>query len=164
MWGNFSGAVDYGQCVKNYRTGSARGPDHRYEPPCNPFITKTAVIGVPRPELMSTSYVERFNLTARHTVGRTRRLCLAFSKTLRGLRAAMALGIASYNLVRVHGALETTPAVASDASGCARCRGCGCARRGTGGARSGARLRADRSARPAQLETGATKAGAALAV
>jgi IS1 family transposase len=113
MWGNFSGAVDFAQCVKNYRTGAARGPDHRYEPPRNPFITKKAIIGAPIPELMSTSYVERFNLTARHTVGRTRRLCLAFSKTLRGHRAAMALGIASYNLVRVHSTLETTPAVAA---------------------------------------------------
>jgi hypothetical protein len=113
MWGNFAGAVDYGQCVKNYRTGSQRGPDHRYEPPRNPFITKTAVIGVPRPELMSTSYVERFNLTSRHIVGRTRRLCLAFSKKLTNHAAAVALGIFSYNFTRIHGTLGVTPAMAA---------------------------------------------------
>jgi IS1 family transposase len=113
MWGNFSGAVDYAQCVKNYRTGAARGPDHRYEPPRNPFITKTAVIGAPRPELMSTSYVERFNLTSRHIVGRTRRLCLAFSKKLTNHAAAIALGIFSYNFTRIHGTLGVTPAMAA---------------------------------------------------
>lgn len=113
VWSNFKGAIDYAQCVKNYRVGSKRGPDHRYEPPRDPFVTKRSIIGVPSDELMSTSYVERFNLTTRHTVGRTRRLCLAFSKTLRGHRAAIGLGIASYNWVRVHGTLGTTPAVAA---------------------------------------------------
>ena len=34
---HFGGAVDYGVAVKNYRTGSQRGPDHRYEPPRDPF-------------------------------------------------------------------------------------------------------------------------------
>ena len=38
---SFSGCADFGQVVKNYRTGSSRGPDHRYEPPRDPFITKT---------------------------------------------------------------------------------------------------------------------------
>ena len=109
----FAGAVDYGQVVKNYRTNARRGPDHRYEPPRDPFITKTPISGAPREEMMSTSHVERFNLTLRHTVGRTRRLCLAFSKTLRGHRAGVALGLAAYNFVRVHGTLGTTPAVAA---------------------------------------------------
>ncbi|WP_231864558.1 hypothetical protein [Sorangium cellulosum] len=40
-------------------------------------------------------------------------MCLAFSKTIRGHRAAIGLGIASYNWVRVHGTLGTTPAVAA---------------------------------------------------
>ncbi|MGK4000245.1 IS1 family transposase [Sorangium sp. So ce1024] len=110
---SFRGSADYAQCVKNYRGGPQRSPDHRYEPPRNPFVTKTPVFGAPKDELMSTSYVERFNLQTRHTVGRTRRLCLAFSKTLRGHRAAIGLGIAAYNWVRVHGTLDTTPAVAA---------------------------------------------------
>lgn len=113
MFANFRGSADYGQCVKNYRGGPQRSPDHRYEPSRDVFVTKTPVFGVPKDELLSTSYVERFNLQTRHTVGRTRRLCLAFSKTLRGHRAAIGLGIASYNWVRVHGTLGTTPAVAA---------------------------------------------------
>ncbi|WP_437661135.1 IS1 family transposase [Sorangium sp. So ce1182] len=110
---NFKGSVDYGQCVKNFSRGGSQRPDYRYEPPRDPFITKKKVFGAPRDELLSTSYVERFNLTTRHTVGRTRRLCLAFSKTLRGHCAAVALGICAYNLVKIHGALGTTPAVAA---------------------------------------------------
>ncbi|KYF79270.1 transposase [Sorangium cellulosum] len=113
MAASFRGSADYAQCVKNYRGGPQRSPDHRYEPPRNPFVTKTPIFGAPKDEFMSTSYVERFNLQTRHTVGRTRRLCLAFSKTLRGHRAAIGLGIAAYNWVRVHGTLGTTPAVAA---------------------------------------------------
>lgn len=111
---NFKGSIDYGQCVKNYRTGSKRGPDHRYEPARDPFITKIPVFGVPRPELLSTAYVERVNLSTRHTVGRTRRLCLAYSKKLENHRAAMALGLVAYNLTRIHGSLNgRTPAMAA---------------------------------------------------
>ncbi|WP_437653084.1 IS1 family transposase [Sorangium sp. So ce1182] len=110
---HFPSGVDFGQCQKNYRGGPQRSPDHRYEPSRDVFVTKTPVFGVPRDELMSTSYVERFNLQTRHTVGRTRRLCLAFSKPLRGHRAAIGLGIAAYNWVRVHDTLGATPAVAA---------------------------------------------------
>jgi len=109
----FPGSIDYGQVQKNYRTGAARGPDHRYEPPRDPFITKTTIFGAPDEHLLSTSYVERYNLTSRHIDGRTRRLCLAFSKTKRGHEAAMALAVFAYNFVRVHSALGTTPAVAA---------------------------------------------------
>lgn len=109
----FPGVIDYGQTVKNYRTGSSRGPDHRYEPPRDPFVTKHTICGAPDERRMSTAHVERFNLTARHVVGRTRRLCLAFSKTKRGHDAAMALGIAVYNFCRVHSTIGETPAQAA---------------------------------------------------
>ena len=112
---HFGGAVDYGVAIKHYRSGAIRGPDHRYEPPRDPFVTKHTVLGAPREELVSTPYVERYNLTQRHIVGRTRRLCLAFSKTLRGHQAAVALGIFAYNFCREHSALglHTTPAMAA---------------------------------------------------
>ena len=110
---SFKGCADYGQVVKNYRTGSSRGPDHRYEPPRDPFITKTPIMGDPREETMSTSHIERLNLTMRHTVGRMRRLCLAFSKTLRGHHAAMALGVMAYNFTKIHSAIGMTPAMAA---------------------------------------------------
>jgi hypothetical protein len=108
------GSVDYGAVVKNYRTGSKRGPDHRYDPPRDPFITKTPIFGAPDMTRLSTSFVERNNLTMRHVVGRTRRLCLPFSKTLRGHRAAEALGFMAYNFVRQNIALDgETPAMAA---------------------------------------------------
>ncbi len=112
---HFQGAIDYGTAVKHYRTGSQRGPDHRYEPPRDPFVTKHSVIGAPREDLISTAHVERYNLTQRHIVGRTRRLCLAFSKTKKGHVAGMALGVFAYNFCREHSSLgkHTTPAMAA---------------------------------------------------
>ncbi len=112
---HFGGAVDYGVAVKHYRTGSQRGPDHRYEPPRDPFVTKHAVIGAPVDDLIGTPYVERYNLSQRHIVGRTRRLCLAFSKTKAGHEAGVALGIMAYNFVREHASLgkHVTPAMAA---------------------------------------------------
>jgi IS1 family transposase len=112
---SFAGCADFGQVVKRYSQGSSRGPDHRYEPPRDPFIIKTRIAGAPDPDKMSTSHVERLNLTLRHTVGRTRRLCLAFSKTLRGHDAAMALGVMAYNFTRLHLAVggDRTPAMAA---------------------------------------------------
>lgn len=112
---HFAGAIDYGTAVKHYRHGAQRGPDHRYEPPRDPFVTKHTVLGAPTEALIGTAYVERFNLTQRHIVGRTRRLCLAFSKTKRGHVAAVALGIMAYNFCREHATLglHVTPAMAA---------------------------------------------------
>ncbi len=111
----FRGAVDYGQVIKNYKGGgAARGAGDsfdKYEPPRDVFMTLTPVSGAPDMDLVSTSHIERLNGTMRHMVGRKRRRCLAFSKTLRGHRAAVALVVAAYNLVRVHETLGTTPAV-----------------------------------------------------
>ncbi|XYI02929.1 transposase [Sorangium sp. So ce1128] len=107
----FGPSVDYMQTVKNYRTGSYRGPDHRYEPPRDPFITKTVVYGAPDPKRASTSYVERQNGTHRHTNGRMRRLCYAFSKKPENHRAAAALHYVAYNLCWVVKTLRVTPAM-----------------------------------------------------
>jgi hypothetical protein len=109
----FMGCADYGQVVKHYTKGGRRDDDHRYEPPRDPFITKKKIAGAPSFDDMCTSGVERVNLTLRHIVGRTRRLCLAFSKTLRGHKAAMALGIFAYNFCRKHETLGMTPAMAA---------------------------------------------------
>lgn len=106
----FMGSVDYGQVIKQY--GYNRSPDHKYEPARDAhFIKKTAIMGAPSFARMSTSHVERFNLTTRHMVGRTRRLCLAFSKTLRGHRAGIALGVMAYNFTRIHSTIRVTPAM-----------------------------------------------------
>ena len=104
------GMVDYAQVIKQY--GYSKSPDHKFEPARNAnFIVKTAVFGAPDPARMSTSGVERYHLTARHMNGRKRRLCLAFSKTVRGHRAAVALSVCAYNLTRIHASLRITPAM-----------------------------------------------------
>lgn len=107
---SFGGAVDYLQCMKNYARGGRRD-DHRYEPPRDPFMVKTPIMGVPDVQKASTSHVERQNRTMRMHIRRMTRLADAFSKKLENHVAATALHFAYYNLVRVHETLQTTPAV-----------------------------------------------------
>ena len=60
---------------------------------------------------MSTSYVERQNLTMRMAIRRFTRLTNAFSKKLDNLKAACALHFAYYNFCRIHQTLRVTPAM-----------------------------------------------------
>ncbi|WP_437746246.1 transposase [Sorangium sp. So ce1504] len=109
---SFGTSIDYMQTVKNYRSGSrGRRDDHRYEPPRDPFITKSTIYGAPDPAKASTAYVERLNGTTRHQNGRMRRLCLAFSKRIEHHRASVALTYAYYNLCHVVKTLRVTPAM-----------------------------------------------------
>ncbi|WP_242516536.1 transposase [Sorangium cellulosum] len=110
---SFGKTIDYMQTVKNYRSGSRgrRDDDHRYEPPRDPFITKTVVYGAPDPKKASTAYVERLNGSTRHSNGRMRRLCYAFSKKADHHAAAVALNYVAYNLCRVVRTLRVTPAM-----------------------------------------------------
>ena len=110
---SFGPSIDYAQTVKNYRSAAQRGPDHRYEPPRDPFITKKVVYGSPNMANASTAYVERNNGTMRHHIGRMRRLCLAFSKKLPNHRAAVALNYAWYNFGTVVKTIRVTPAMAA---------------------------------------------------
>jgi hypothetical protein len=64
--------------------------------------------------LISTSMIERQNLTMRMSMRRFTRLTNAFSKKLENLQAAVALHFAHYNLVRVHKTLRVTPAMAAN--------------------------------------------------
>lgn len=66
-------------------------------------------LGDPDPEHISTSFVERQNLTMRMAMRRFTLLTNAFSKKLSHLKAAVALYFAYYNLCRVHGSLRVTP-------------------------------------------------------
>ncbi|MGK4007894.1 IS1 family transposase [Sorangium sp. So ce1036] len=108
---SFAGSVDYAQVVKHYNRKPRRDDDHRYEPPRDPFITKTPVFGVPDMKRASTSHVERQNLTIRMHIRRFTRLCNGFSKRLPHHKAAVALHMAFYNFCRPHEALRVTPAM-----------------------------------------------------
>lgn len=73
----------------------------------------TVVWGNPDPRHISTSHIERANLTVRMACRRFTRLVNAFSRRLENLKAAVALHFAWYNLVRIHSSLRVTPAMAA---------------------------------------------------
>lgn len=107
----FGDDVDYAQLVKLY--GSENPGPGRYSPPRVTETVSTPINGNPDPRFVSTSYVERQNLTMRMQMRRFTRLTNAFSKSLRNLKDALALHFAHYNFVRIHGSLRVTPAMAS---------------------------------------------------
>jgi hypothetical protein len=83
---------------------------HRYSPGHVSGVQKDVIRG--DPEKISTSYVERFNLSSRMQMRRCTRLTNGFSKKLENHRAAVALWVSFYNLCRVHETLRMTPAMA----------------------------------------------------
>ncbi len=105
--------VDFAQVTKHY-VGDSNLPDaaHRYSPGHVSGTEKTVIRGRPNPDKISTSHVERFNLSSRMQMRRFTRLTNGFSKKLENHRAAVALWICFYNLCRVHETLRMTPAMA----------------------------------------------------
>ncbi len=108
----FGADVDYGQIVKWYETTEGY-PEGKYSPPKIVNASKTIVIGSPDEKRISTSYVERQNLTMRMHIRRLTRLTNGFSKKLENFKAAVALHFAYYNFVKPHRTLRMTPAMAA---------------------------------------------------
>jgi IS1 family transposase len=99
----------FGTIEKHYSAPQAVEAARRYSPAEVVSISTRAVVG--RPSHISTSYVERQNLTLRMAQRRFTRLTNAFSKKLENHCAAVALYVAHYNFCRVHEALRVTPAM-----------------------------------------------------
>ena len=71
------------------------------------------ILGVPDPEKICTSYVERNNWTIRCQIRRFTRLTNGFSRKVENLKAALSLWFWFYNFCRIHGSLRVTPAMAA---------------------------------------------------
>ncbi len=106
----FDSQVDYAQLVKVFASELNVGRG-RYSPPSMVSNEKEELIGSPDPGHISTSYVERQNLSVRMECRRFTRLTNAFSKKLANLKASVALHYAHYNFVRNHRTLRCTPAM-----------------------------------------------------
>ena len=112
--GAFGGDVDFAQLVKLYGepTGQ-KGHERKYSPSECVGARKRRVEGNPDPDAISTSYVERHNLTMRMGMRRFTRLTNAFSKKIENHLLMQSLYFVHYNFCRTQKSLRMTPAMAA---------------------------------------------------
>jgi IS1 family transposase len=114
VYRTFKEDVDYAQLMKAYFKD--RSAERRYSPARIVCAIPKPMIGKPDERHISTSMVERQNLTMRMQMRRFTRLTNGFSKKLENLQFAVALHFMHYNFCRVHRTLKTTPAMAAGIS------------------------------------------------
>jgi IS1 family transposase len=95
-------AIDFAQRIKMYGSEAGVTSEHRYSPADCTGIEKRPIIGTPDEALISTSYIERQNLTMRMGMRRFTRLTNAFSKKVENHAPAVSLHFMHYNFCRVH--------------------------------------------------------------
>jgi IS1 family transposase len=104
--------VDYAMLVKHYAVPKAEAQAaHRYSPSNCVGATKQAISGNPHATYISTSHIERQNLTMRMHMRRFTRLTNAFSKKAENHAYAVALHFMHYNFCKIHTTLKCTPAM-----------------------------------------------------
>ena len=109
LWRN---GIDFATMVKEYAS-PPQEDQRRYSPAVCTSIDVRVIAGDPDPDLISTSYVERNNLTMRMGMRRYTHLTNAFSKKVENMAHAVSLHFMHYNFCRKHQTLKTTPAVAA---------------------------------------------------
>jgi IS1 transposase. len=105
----FGDEIDFSQLIKLY--GKSQESEVCYSPSHCIGVTAKEVKGFPIAKNVSTSYVERQNLTMRMNMRRFTRLTNAFSKKVENLGHAVALHFMYYNFCRIHQTLKMTPAM-----------------------------------------------------
>jgi len=108
----FGSKIDYAMLIKIYgEPTGANSSDRKYSPGDCTGFEKKRIIGKPIAENVSTSYVERQNLTMRMHMRRFTRLTNAFSKKMENHCHAIALHFVYYNFCKIHKTLRVTPAM-----------------------------------------------------